>query len=50
LPTASFRAQSAVECDRIVELVGELDNPPSDDLRDILRTGQPRQAASTVAC
>jgi hypothetical protein len=37
-----------VECDRIVELVGELGQPAIDDLRDILRTGQPRQAASTV--
>ena len=43
-----FRAQKRVECDRIVELVGELGEPALDDLRDILRTGQPRQAASTV--
>jgi hypothetical protein len=43
-----FRAQKRVECDRIVELVGELGQPGIDDLRDILRTGQPRQAASTV--
>jgi hypothetical protein len=43
-----FRAQKRVECDRIVELVGELGQPAVDDLRDILRTGQPRQAASTV--
>ena len=43
-----FRAQKRVECDRIVELVGELGQPALDDLRDILRTGQPRQAASTV--
>ena len=43
-----FRAQKRVECDRIVELVGELGQPGLDDLRDILRTGQPRQAASTV--
>ncbi|MGB6773241.1 MAG: PilZ domain-containing protein [Terriglobales bacterium] len=43
-----FRAQRRVECDRIVELVGELGQPGVDDLRDILRTGQPRQAASTV--
>jgi len=43
-----FRAQQRVECDRIVELVGELGQPALDDLRDILRTGQPRQAASTV--
>jgi len=43
-----FRAQKRVECDRIVELVGELGQPAIDDLRDMLRTGQPRQAASTV--
>jgi len=43
-----FRSQKRVECDRIVELVGELGGPAVDDLRDILRTGQPRQAASCV--
>ncbi len=43
-----FRAQKRVECDRIIELVGELGQPAIDDLRNILRTGQPRQAASTV--
>jgi hypothetical protein len=43
-----FRAQRRVECDRIVELVGELGQPAVDDLRNILRTGQPRQAAATV--
>jgi PilZ domain len=43
-----FRAQRRVECDRIVELVGELGQPGVDDLRDILRTSQPRQAASAV--
>jgi hypothetical protein len=43
-----FRARKRVECDRIVELVGELGQPAVDDLRDIMRTGQPRQAASTV--
>jgi hypothetical protein len=43
-----FRAQKRVECDRIVDLVAELGQPAIDDLRDILRTGQPRQAASTV--
>ena len=43
-----FRAQKRVECDRIISLVGELGQPAIDDLRDILRTGQPRQAASTV--
>src|SRR5260370_34089100 len=43
-----FRAQKRVECDRIVELAGELGQPALDDLRDILRTGQVRQAAATV--
>jgi PilZ domain len=43
-----FRAQKRVECDRIVELVGELGQLGVADLRDILRTSQPRQAASTV--
>ncbi len=43
-----FRAGKRIECDRIVELVAELGQPAIDDLRDILRTGQPRQAASTV--
>jgi hypothetical protein len=43
-----FRAQRRVECDRIVELVNELGQLGIDDLRDILRTGQPRQSASTV--
>jgi hypothetical protein len=43
-----FRAQRRVECDRIVEIVGELGQPAIDDLRDILRSGQPRQASSTI--
>jgi PilZ domain len=43
-----FRARKRDECDRIVELVDELGHPALDDLRDILRGGQPRQAASTV--
>jgi len=43
-----FRARRRVECDRIVDIVGELGVPAIDDLRDILRGGQPRQAASTV--
>jgi hypothetical protein len=43
-----FRSQKRVECDRIVELVSELGQPGIDDLREILRIGQPRQAASTV--
>ena len=43
-----FRAQKRVECDRIVELVNELGQSALEDLRDILHSGQPRQAASTV--
>jgi hypothetical protein len=43
-----FRAQRRVECDRIVELVAELGQPAIDELRNTLRTGQARQAASTV--
>ncbi|HYU46531.1 MAG TPA: PilZ domain-containing protein [Terriglobales bacterium] len=43
-----FRSQKRAECDRIVELVGELGQPGISDLREILRAGQPRQAASTV--
>ena len=43
-----FRSHKRSECDRIVELVNELGEPGVDDLREILRTGQPRQAASTV--
>jgi len=43
-----FRSQKRVECDRIVELVGELGQPAVADLREMLRTGQPRQASSAV--
>jgi hypothetical protein len=43
-----FRSQKRVECDRIVELVNELGQPGVADLRETLRSGQPRQAASTV--
>jgi PilZ domain len=43
-----FRAQKREECDRIVELVDELGQPAISDLRDMLRSGQPRQASSTV--
>jgi uncharacterized protein YbaA (DUF1428 family) len=43
-----FRSQKRAECDRIVELVGELGTPAVSDLREVLRTGQPRQASSTV--
>ena len=43
-----FRAQRRMECDRIVELASELGQPAIDDLCDMLRSGQPRQAASSV--
>jgi hypothetical protein len=43
-----FRSQRREECDRIVELVGELGQPAVEDLRERLRTGQPRQASSAV--
>jgi PilZ domain len=43
-----FRSQKRVECDRIVELVGELGQPAVADLREMLRISQPRQAASSV--
>lgn len=43
-----FRAQKREECDRIIELVDELGQDGVSELRDILRAGQPRQAASTV--
>jgi len=43
-----FRSQKRVECDRIVEVVSELGQLAITDLREILRTGQPRQASATV--
>jgi len=43
-----FRSHKRVECDRVVELVSELGQPAIADLRELLRTGQPRQASSTV--
>lgn len=43
-----FRSQKRDECDRIIDLVGELGQIAFSDLREILKTGQPRQAASTV--
>jgi PilZ domain/PBS lyase HEAT-like repeat len=43
-----FRSQRREECDRIVELVGELGQPAIEDLRERLRNGQPRQASSAV--
>jgi hypothetical protein len=43
-----FRCMRRDECDRMVELVRELDKPALAQLREMLRTGQPRQAASVV--
>ena len=43
-----FRSQRRVECDRVVELVYELGQLAIADLRELLRTGQPRQASSAV--
>jgi hypothetical protein len=43
-----FRCLRRDECDRMVELVRSLDNPALAQLREMLRTGQPRQAASVV--
>jgi predicted XRE-type DNA-binding protein len=43
-----FRCQQRVECDRLVEVVSELGQPGIADLREILRTGQPRQASTTI--
>ena len=43
-----FRCQKREECDRIVELVGELGQVGVDELHGILRHGQPRQASATV--
>jgi hypothetical protein len=36
------------ECDRMVELVKEMGSPALTQLREILRTGQPRQASGVV--
>jgi hypothetical protein len=43
-----FRCMRRDECDRMVELVRELGAPGTQQLRDLLRTGQVRQAASVV--
>src|SRR6202022_3265631 len=36
------------ECDRMVDLVKELGSPALLQLREVLRTGQPRQASAVV--
>jgi hypothetical protein len=43
-----FRCMRRDECDRMVEVVRELDAPGQQHLREMLRTGQPRQAVSAV--
>jgi hypothetical protein len=43
-----FRCMRRDECDRMIELVKQLGSPVLAQLREILRTGQPRQAAGVV--
>jgi hypothetical protein len=43
-----FRCMRRDECDRMVELVRELGKAALAQMREMLRTGQPRQAASVV--
>jgi hypothetical protein len=43
-----FRCMRRDECDRMVDLVKEMGTPALTQLREILRTGQPRQAAAVV--
>ncbi len=43
-----FRCMRRDECDRMVELVKEMGSPALTQLREIVRTGQPRQAAGVV--
>ena len=43
-----FRCMRRDECDRMIELVKQLGSPVLLQLREILRTGQPRQAAGAV--
>ena len=43
-----FRCMRREECDRIVEIVKELGAPAQQQIREMMRTGQPRQAASVV--
>jgi PBS lyase HEAT-like repeat len=43
-----FRCMRREECDRMVDIVKELGAPAIQQLRDMLRTGQPRQGASAV--
>ncbi|HZZ14982.1 MAG TPA: HEAT repeat domain-containing protein [Candidatus Sulfotelmatobacter sp.] len=43
-----FRCMRRDECDRMVELVKDMGSPALTQLREILRTGQPRQASAVV--
>ena len=43
-----FRCMRRDECDRMVELVKEMGSPALGQLREILRTGQARQASAVV--
>jgi len=43
-----FRCMRRDECDRMVELVREMGSPALTQLREILRTGQSRQASAVV--
>ena len=43
-----FRCLRRDECDRMIELVKQLGSPVLLQLREILRTGQPRQASGAV--
>ncbi len=43
-----FRCMRRDECDQMIELVKSLGSPVIAQLREILRTGQPRQASSAV--
>ena len=43
-----FRCMRRDECDRMVELVKEMESPALSQLREILRTGQPRQSSAVV--
>jgi hypothetical protein len=43
-----FRCMRRDECDRMIELVREMGSPALTQLREILRTGQPRQASAVV--
>ncbi|MBZ5707355.1 MAG: HEAT repeat domain-containing protein [Acidobacteriia bacterium] len=43
-----FRCMRRDECDRMVEVVRDLDSAGMQQLREMLRTGQPRQGVSAV--